>query len=260
MNVVSQQKDLYLYQLLIVLLEYLQNFKIFIFVNSIDLVKRLTSLLNLLLPNVTVLGIHAKLQQKSRLKILEKFSNSKTPFLLVTTDVSSRGLDIESVDSVIHYSVPKTLDDYVHRTGRSARCGKDGSSIMLLTPEDFKAKIKNDIDLMSLTEVRKELFPIVMSEQHTVTLLSDRFRLAKEIEQMSFSSTKKHMEQKGKLAQMAKAAGLVDESDDEDSRRQSKKMKVKLRELKQSLSELISMPLEGRRKGFVVVNGGLNTI
>jgi ATP-dependent RNA helicase DDX49/DBP8 len=54
--------------------------------------------------------------------------------ILVTTDLTSRGLDINNVNLVINYNMPKTIADYIHRVGRTARNGYEGEAITLLTP------------------------------------------------------------------------------------------------------------------------------
>ncbi|KAJ3274820.1 ATP-dependent RNA helicase [Terramyces sp. JEL0728] len=92
--------------------------KSIVFVNSIDAIRRLVPILSLLLPSVY--GIHAEMQQKQRIKNLERFRDTPNA-LLIASDVASRGLDIPLVDHVIHYQLPRSAEIYVHRSGRTAR-------------------------------------------------------------------------------------------------------------------------------------------
>lgn len=54
--------------------------------------------------------------------------------ILVTTDLTSRGLDISEVNLVINYDMPRTVADYVHRVGRTARNGLEGEAVTFITP------------------------------------------------------------------------------------------------------------------------------
>jgi len=70
-------------------------------------------------------SIHGDKSQDQRTQALEQFKSQEVP-LLVATDVAARGLDIPDVDYVINYSFPLTIEDYVHRIGRTGRAGKSG--------------------------------------------------------------------------------------------------------------------------------------
>ena len=72
-------------------------------------------------------AIHGDLSQTTRSAAIEAFRDGSMP-LLVATDVAARGLDIPDVSLVINYSFPLTVEDYVHRVGRSGRAGQAGGS------------------------------------------------------------------------------------------------------------------------------------
>jgi superfamily II DNA/RNA helicase len=71
---------------------------------------------------ISSVPLHSDLTQQQRLDNLEAFRAGKVK-VLVATDVASRGLDIKQVELVINYDVPKAVEDYVHRIGRTARAG-----------------------------------------------------------------------------------------------------------------------------------------
>lgn len=84
---------------------------------------------------IRVVGIHGDLSQEQRTKSLEAFKSGNTP-VLVATDVAARGLDIPAVKLVINCTFPLTVEDYVHRIGRTGRAGKEGLAITLFTEHD----------------------------------------------------------------------------------------------------------------------------
>ncbi|RGP67511.1 ATP-dependent rna helicase dbp3 [Fusarium longipes] len=84
---------------------------------------------------IRVGGIHGDLRQEQRTKSLEAFKSGQTP-VLVATDVAARGLDIPEVKLVINVTFPLTIEDYVHRIGRTGRAGKTGEAITFFTVED----------------------------------------------------------------------------------------------------------------------------
>ena len=65
-------------------------------------------------------GLHGDLSQAARLEALQSFKTGTTT-LLVATDVAARGLDIPNVGAVINYTFPLTIEDYIHRIGRTGR-------------------------------------------------------------------------------------------------------------------------------------------
>jgi ATP-dependent RNA helicase DeaD len=78
-------------------------------------------------------NLHGDKDQRSRERTTQAFRDRKVK-ILICTDVASRGLDVKDVTHVINYSIPRELDSYVHRIGRTARSGKNGIAISLVTP------------------------------------------------------------------------------------------------------------------------------
>ena len=74
-------------------------------------------------------------EQRKRMKILDNFKDGSLP-ILIATDVASRGLHIDGVSHVINYDLPQDCEDYVHRIGRTARAGADGSAISFCADDE----------------------------------------------------------------------------------------------------------------------------
>lgn len=83
------------------------------------------------------MALHGNLSQGRRNKVLDHFHKSHK-FILVCTDVAARGLDIKGVSHVYNYDFPNQQEDYTHRIGRTARAGKDGKAITILTSRDYQ--------------------------------------------------------------------------------------------------------------------------
>jgi len=81
--------------------------------------------------NVPVCAIHGDRSQTEREEALKAFKSGANP-VLVATDVAARGLDIPNVSLVVNFDMPKQLDDYVHRIGRTGRAGRKGVAVALL--------------------------------------------------------------------------------------------------------------------------------
>lgn len=95
-------------------------------------------------------ALHGDLSQAQRDTVMKKF-RLKNIDILVATDVAARGLDVDSLTHVIHYSLPDDPEVFVHRSGRTGRAGKDGISMALIKPEEtrklrqIKSETKIDI-------------------------------------------------------------------------------------------------------------------
>uniref|UniRef100_A0A8C9PH43 RNA helicase n=1 Tax=Spermophilus dauricus TaxID=99837 RepID=A0A8C9PH43_SPEDA len=83
---------------------------------------------------ISTTSIHGDREQREREQALGDFRCGKCP-VLVATSVAARGLDIENVQHVINFDLPCTIDEYVHRIGRTGRCGNTGRAISFFDPE-----------------------------------------------------------------------------------------------------------------------------
>ncbi len=100
-------------------------------------------------------SLHGDLSQQQRDKVMARFK-SKTLQMLVATDVAARGIDVDNVTHVINYHLPDEIENYTHRSGRTARAGKTGVSISLIGNRDF-SKIKHLERLINTKFVKKTI-------------------------------------------------------------------------------------------------------
>jgi superfamily II DNA/RNA helicase len=83
---------------------------------------------------VTVVAMHGDMRQEARERALKRFEGGHAG-ILVATDVAARGLDLDDISLVVNYDPPLDDKGYVHRAGRTARAGRTGTSITLVTPD-----------------------------------------------------------------------------------------------------------------------------
>jgi ATP-dependent RNA helicase DeaD len=100
--------------------------------------------------------IHGDLSQAQRDRVMKNFRD-KNIQILVATDVAARGIDVNDISHVINYNIPDEIESYTHRSGRTARAGRKGISIIIVTPSEAR-KIKQ-IERIISTEFKKGEVP-----------------------------------------------------------------------------------------------------
>lgn len=100
--------------------------------------------------------LNGDLTQDARERVLNRFRGS-TSMVLVATDVAARGLDVDDISHVINYDLPEEVELYVHRVGRTARAGRSGVAISLVTPRE-KGRIRQ-IENYTRQKITRAMIP-----------------------------------------------------------------------------------------------------
>ncbi|HET6243328.1 MAG: DEAD/DEAH box helicase [Bacteroidetes bacterium] len=129
-------------------------------------------------------ALHGDLSQQQRDKVMSRF-RSKSIQLLIATDVAARGIDVEAISHVIHYSLPDDIENYTHRSGRTARAGKTGISMAIINMKEvgkireLERKLKSKFEKKSIPTgfevVEKQLFSLV-KEVHDVKVNEEEIK------------------------------------------------------------------------------------
>jgi len=148
------------------------------------------------------ISLHGQMSQAQRLGALSSFK-AREKRILVATDVASRGLDIPSVDLVVNYDIPRNSKDYIHRVGRTARAGRSGRAVTIVTQYDIELfqRIEHFLEkkLDEFTEVKE---PAVKAGHERVleAMRSTELELRDQDEDHTGKAVKrklKHMQSKG---------------------------------------------------------------
>ncbi len=107
--------------------------------------------------------LHGDIRQDKREKTMQQFRDGKLP-VLIATDVASRGIDVDDVECVINYDVPKENEYYIHRIGRTGRAKKKGAAYSIVGNFPEKAKL-DEIAKFSNYQIR----PMVLEADGTLT-------------------------------------------------------------------------------------------
>jgi ATP-dependent RNA helicase RhlE len=143
--------------------------KVVIFCSSKQTVKKLTK--DLVDNGIKAREIHSDLDQSQREDMLMQFRSGVVP-VIVSTDLLSRGIDIDNIDLVINYDVPNDGEDYVHRIGRTARAESDGTAYTLINEQQQRKFF--EIEKLIEKEVTKCGIPESLGKQPPYNVTQDR--------------------------------------------------------------------------------------
>jgi superfamily II DNA/RNA helicase len=115
-----------------------------------DLVEELSS------QGVICAALHGDMKQSKRSRTLEQMHRGRLR-VLVATDVAARGLDVKKLSHVVNFDLPRTGEDYVHRIGRTGRCGEKGVAISLVGPKD--GPLLAQIERFTAQKLERQVIP-----------------------------------------------------------------------------------------------------
>ncbi|KAI0631135.1 P-loop containing nucleoside triphosphate hydrolase protein [Trametes polyzona] len=248
-------KDAYLYYFL---LRY--PGRTLVFLSAIDGIRRLLPLLELL--GIHAYPLHSQLEQRQRLKNLDRFKSTPNAVLLAT-DIAARGLDIPAVDHVVHYQAPRTADAYVHRNGRTARAMRRGFSLLMCAPDERKVVRA----LLHSLGRQEEEIPEMPVELYMLDRLKARIQLAREIDAVQHK-VKKENHERNWLKEAADAMEIELDSDlasdDDDagapSKQKRKALAAKTAAMKAELKAMLAQPLVARGVSTRYITSGVRSI
>ncbi|KAM6503417.1 ATP-dependent RNA helicase [Amanita muscaria] len=230
-------KDTYLYYFL---LRY--PGRTLVFLSSIDGIRRLLPLTELL--NIKAFPLHSQLEQRQRLKNLDRFKLIENSVLLAT-DIAARGLDIPAVDHVIHYQVPRTADAYIHRNGRTARAMRKGFALLMCAPDERKV-VKTLCGSLGRDESE---IPEMSIELSLLDKLKARVQLARQIDAVQHKVRKVNHDRRW-MKETAEVLGVELDSDyfsdggnAEHAARKHKAQDAKTATLKAQLKQMLAQPI-----------------
>ncbi|XP_026728511.1 DEAD-box ATP-dependent RNA helicase 13 [Trichoplusia ni] len=219
-----------------------------VFCNSIGSVKRLAQLFTLL--KCRPLPLHASMPQRQRLKNLERFRDDPHG-ILIATDVAARGLDIPCVEHVVHYQVPRTAENYVHRSGRTARASREGLTILMMEPAEAYLYSKMCRTLNKTSEV--PTFPV---DAQILAPLKDLMVVARELDGLELKKRRAAQSQ-GWKEKAAREMDMLIDDDDVPVKQVDASIEKALKAKRRQLEGLLSRPIYPR--GFSFKYPTLNT-
>ncbi len=180
--------------------------RVIMFANTKTMVDELTEKLNEF--GFSTAGLHGDMRQGQRTLVMNNFKQGKT-MVLVATDVAARGIDVNDVDYVINYDIPKTSDYYVHRIGRTGRAGRTGTAITLCC-EGRQVHTLRELAKATKSNVEEMAIPTIadISLHNRKRCLDEAVKLVTDGYDESFKDVIDELEQNGQDIKLLAAALL----------------------------------------------------
>ncbi len=115
--------------------------KMIVFASSGKQVRFLYESFRHMRPGIPLLHLHGKQKQMARHNVVQSVSKAES-YCLFATDIAARGLDFPEVDWVVQLDCPEDVDTYIHRSGRTARYGRNGDALLFLAPSEEEGFVK----------------------------------------------------------------------------------------------------------------------
>ncbi|KAI9517448.1 putative ATP-dependent RNA helicase ddx49 [Dissostichus eleginoides] len=227
-------KDAYLVHLIQKFTDEHDDWSIIVFVNTCKDCQILTMMMREF--NFPTISLHSMMKQKQRFANLAMFKASVFK-LLIATDVASRGLDIPTVQVVINHNTPGLPKIYIHRVGRTARAGRNGVSITLVTQYDIH--LVQSIEAENKTKLKE--YPVVEKDVLKILTQVNVTRRQCEIKLESTDFDEKKETNKRKQ--------LILEGKDPDLEAKRKAELEKIRSQKKKFKQNIHETIEKQKRG-----------
>lgn len=154
---------------------------------------------------LAAIPLHGQMSQNKRLAALNKFK-AKNRSILISTDVASRGLDIPHVDVVVNFDIPTHSKDYIHRVGRTARAGRSGQAITMVTQYDIEL-------YQRIEQLLGKQLPLYKCEEDEVMALQERVAEAQRTAKLELKDLEDSKGYKGSKGNKRAAPGDIDDSE-----------------------------------------------
>lgn len=178
--------------------------------------------------SIPCLSLHSQLSQPLRLENLQKFRAAPNKWVLVATDVASRGLDVPEVGMVVNYDLPAAWEDYLHRVGRTARAGRSGWAVSFVGERDVDVfqGIESKLRVRGKKEGQYKMKELPMPEERVLEKLN-KVATAKRVASMELADGRfgERARRNREKQEMVAGAGGKKRSSKEDGSGKRKKRK-----------------------------------